>query len=49
MSLRPTLETRQATPTLEGSGVKLHRAFGFQDPSEIDPFLLFDYFRNELT
>ena len=48
MSLRRTLETRQATPTLEGAGVKLHRAFGFQDPSEMDPFLLFDDFRNEL-
>ncbi|NNV79104.1 pirin family protein [Roseobacter sp. HKCCD6135] len=47
MSLRPTLETRRATPTMEGAGVKLHRAFGFQDPSELDPFLLFDDFRNE--
>jgi hypothetical protein len=47
MSLRPTLETRRAMPTLEGAGVKLHRAFGFQDPSELDPFLLFDDFRNE--
>jgi len=47
MSLRPTLETRQAVPTMEGAGVKLHRAFGFQDPSELDPFLLFDDFRNE--
>ncbi len=47
MSLRPTLETRLAQPTLEGAGVKLHRAFGFQDPSELDPFLLFDDFRNE--
>lgn len=47
MSLRPTLETRKAIPTLEGAGVKLHRAFGFQDPSELDPFLLFDDFRNE--
>lgn len=47
MSLRPTLETRPATPTLEGAGVKLHRAFGFSDPSELDPFLLFDDFRNE--
>ena len=49
MSLRPTLESRKAVPTLEGAGVKLHRAFGFQDPSEMDPFLLFDDFRNELT
>ncbi|MEP3635901.1 MAG: pirin family protein [Paracoccaceae bacterium] len=47
MSLRPTLETRQAQPTIEGAGVILHRAFGFQDPSELDPFLLFDDFRNE--
>ncbi|MEO9819958.1 MAG: pirin family protein [Paracoccaceae bacterium] len=47
MSLRPTLETRQAQPTMEGAGVKLHRAFGFQDPSELDPFLLFDDFRND--
>lgn len=47
MSLRPTIETRPAVPTVEGAGVKLHRAFGFQDPSELDPFLLFDDFRNE--
>ncbi|WP_170381596.1 pirin family protein [Ruegeria atlantica] len=47
MSLRPTLETRKAVPTMEGAGVKLHRAFGFQDPSELDPFLLFDDFRND--
>lgn len=46
-SPRSILETRQARPTLEGAGVKLHRAFGFQDPSELDPFLLFDDFRNE--
>jgi redox-sensitive bicupin YhaK (pirin superfamily) len=47
MSIRPILETRSAMPTMEGAGVKLHRAFGFQDPSELDPFLLFDDFRNE--
>lgn len=47
MSIRPTLETRLAQPTVEGAGVNLHRAFGFQDPSELDPFLLFDDFRNE--
>jgi redox-sensitive bicupin YhaK (pirin superfamily) len=47
MSIRPTLETRNAVPTMEGAGVKLHRAFGFQDPTELDPFLLFDDFRNE--
>ena len=47
MSLRPTIETRKAMPTMEGAGVKLHRAFGFQDPTELDPFLPFDDFRNE--
>jgi len=47
MSIRPTLETRKAQATMEGAGVKLHRAFGFHEPSELDPFLLFDDFRNE--
>ena len=47
MSIRPVLERRPARPTMEGAGVRLHRAFGFQDPAELDPFLLFDDFRNE--
>ena len=47
MSIRPVASTRHAQPTLEGAGVKLHRAFGFQDPTELDPFLLFDDFRND--
>jgi hypothetical protein len=33
---------------MEGAGVHLHRAFGFHDPSDLDPFLLFDDFRNEI-
>jgi redox-sensitive bicupin YhaK (pirin superfamily) len=32
---------------LEGAGVKLHRAFGFGDTGEFDPFLLLDDFRND--
>lgn len=48
MSIRPVTEIRPAQPTMEGAGVKLHRAFGFQDPSELDPFLLFDDFRNDI-
>ena len=48
MSVRPVTQTRQAQPTMEGAGVHLHRAFGFQDPSELDPFLLFDDFRNDI-
>jgi len=47
MSIRPTLEARTAQPFIEGAGVHLHRAFGFHDPSELDPFLLFDDFRND--
>jgi redox-sensitive bicupin YhaK (pirin superfamily) len=37
----------KAKPTVEGAGVRLDRAFGFGDPSEFDPFLLLDDFRNE--
>jgi hypothetical protein len=47
MSVRPVTKTALAQPTLEGAGVKLHRAFGFHNPRELDPFLLFDDFRNE--
>jgi len=47
MSIRPVKRIDQARPTMEGAGVHLHRAFGFGDTSELDPFLLFDDFRNE--
>jgi redox-sensitive bicupin YhaK (pirin superfamily) len=47
MSIRPIKRIAQSQPTLEGAGVKLHRAFGFGTTSEFDPFLLLDDFRNE--
>ena len=47
MSIRPVKQVSSAVPTMEGAGVKLHRAFGFTDPTLADPFLLFDDFRNE--
>ena len=47
MSIRAVKTISQATPTLEGAGVHLHRGFGFGKTSEFDPFLLFDDFRNE--
>ncbi len=47
MSIRPVRQVTQATPTVEGAGVKLRRAFGFGDTGETDPFLLFDDFRND--
>jgi len=47
MSIRPVKSITQSRPTTEGAGVRLRRAFGFDDTSEFDPFLLFDDFRNE--
>jgi quercetin 2,3-dioxygenase len=47
MSIRPVKRIVQSKPTMEGAGVKLHRAFGFGATSEFDPFLLFDDFRND--
>ncbi len=47
MSIRPVKRVVEATPTVEGAGVHLRRAFGFGDTAETDPFLLFDDFRND--
>jgi quercetin 2,3-dioxygenase len=47
MSIRPVKRIAQSTPTVEGAGVKLHRAFGFGNTGDFDPFLLLDDFRND--
>jgi hypothetical protein len=47
MSIRPVKRITTAQPTLEGAGVHLHRAFGFGNTGDFDPFLLFDDFRND--
>ena len=47
MSIRPVKRLSRAQPAIEGAGVHLHRAFGFGDPTEFDPFLLLDDFRND--
>lgn len=47
MSFRPVSSKHLAEQTSEGAGVRLHRAFGFRNPEQFDPFLLFDDFRNE--
>jgi len=47
MSTRPVRTVSESRPTLEGAGVHLHRAFGFGDTSQSDPFLLMDDFRND--
>jgi redox-sensitive bicupin YhaK (pirin superfamily) len=48
MSLRPVKRVVQAKPTIEGAGVHLHRAFGFGDTADFDPFLLLDDFRSDI-
>ena len=47
MSIRPVKRIATSKPTMEGAGVKLHRAFGFGDTGDFDPFLLLDDFRND--
>lgn len=47
VSIRPIKRVIEAKPTVEGAGVQLHRAFGFGNTGDFDPFLLFDDFRNE--
>ena len=47
MSIRAIKHSLLAQPAMEGAGVRLHRAFGFGNTSEFDPFLLFDDFRND--
>lgn len=48
MSIRPITRIAKAQPAIEGAGVRLRRAFGFGDPTEADPFLLLDDFRNDV-
>lgn len=47
MSLRPVRQILETTPTIEGAGVKLQRAFGFGKTKDFDPFLLLDDFRSD--
>jgi len=37
---------QRSTPTIEGAGVHLRRAFGFHNAERFDPFLLLDDFRS---
>jgi redox-sensitive bicupin YhaK (pirin superfamily) len=48
MSIRPVKKIVKAKPTLEGAGVHLRRAFGFDNTADFDPFLLLDDFRNDI-
>ena len=44
---RAIAKTWRSQPTVEGAGVRLHRAFGFNEVPQLDPFLLLDAFRSE--
>lgn len=48
MSIRPVLSRSGARPILEGSWMHLHRTFRFREQEPLDPFPLFDDFRNDL-
>ena len=48
MSIRPVKRLIHSSPTLEGAGVHLRRAFGFGNTNDFDPFLLLDDFRNDI-
>ena len=48
MALRAIKRLATSKPTIEGAGVRLHRAFGFGNTSELDPFLLLDDFRGDV-
>jgi redox-sensitive bicupin YhaK (pirin superfamily) len=37
----------RAKPTIEGAGVHLNRAFGYQEAPQLDPFLLLDDFHSD--
>jgi redox-sensitive bicupin YhaK (pirin superfamily) len=45
-SVRPIKKVWKSRPTIEGAGVHLKRAFGFNEVPQFDPFLLLDDFRS---
>jgi quercetin 2,3-dioxygenase len=47
VKIRKIHKVWQSKPTLEGAGVHLHRAFGYYQVPEFDPFLLLDDFRGD--
>ncbi len=44
---REIRKVRKSTPTIEGAGVHLRRAFGHSQVPEFDPFLMLDDFRSD--
>jgi len=46
--IRSIRHVTRSRATLEGAGVRLHRAIGLGPPGEFDPFLLLDDFRSDV-
>ncbi len=46
-SIRRIKHVSKSIPTIEGAGVHLRRAFGFQESPSLDPFLLMDDFHSK--
>jgi len=46
-NIRTVRQVFKSQPVIEGAGVHLHRAFGYDECPLFDPFLLFDDFRSE--
>jgi quercetin 2,3-dioxygenase len=46
-NIRAVELVRRAEPTMEGAGVRLVRAFGSEDTSRLDPFLMLDDFHSD--
>jgi quercetin 2,3-dioxygenase len=46
-NIRKIIKVVRSQATVEGAGVRLHRAFGFSEPERYDPFLLLDDFRSD--
>ena len=42
--IRKIKQVLQSKPTIEGAGVRLKRAFGFNEVPLLDPFLMLDHF-----
>jgi quercetin 2,3-dioxygenase len=45
--IRNIVNVKKSRPTIEGAGVHLRRAFGFQQVPRLDPFLLLDDFHGD--
>jgi hypothetical protein len=46
-NIRKITRVWQSKPTLEGAGVRLHRAFGYDQGPQFDPLLILDDFRGD--